>query len=1091
MSSLKPNKFQQLVIAAKGNVLVNASAGSGKTSTMIRKIMSLLIDEHADIKKILVITFTVAAAAEMKQKLVNEIYKSSRQGSAQFATLQKQLENVPFANISTIDSFCYGIFRKYFALIKRDPSCVLLDPDDASNILKDTIDRVCEEYIAGNDAAFFDLAKHFTESRRLDKLKDAIKKIYYFITKREDFDLYRKEVLESEENEKRIADYFRAYLDKEIARLSGEASNYMRWAENDAEEKRRAYNFYCGLEKTKNVAEPITCLESFLNVCAEGSAVYNSIKYKKKIEDKKAFYILFSDAENEFKPYYECLKKPYDNSDTKKLVEATLKVQDEYSSYKAKKNLVDLDDLKHYALEILKDGKAREEIRNSFDYIFVDEYQDTDYLQEKMLGQISKNDNVFVVGDIKQSIYRFRHAEPKIFQQRMRQYDSLKTGQNIPLSTNYRSDQRVLDFVNDVCKEIMTDAFCGIDYQSTSMLTAGKTFEKVSEEPPCAVYTYTDNGDKHKRKGYYSVKNEIIDKEEELEGVFIARKIKELVNNLDIFIPEKGKRKVEYKDIAILGAKRNIFKERGILDALDKAGVPYNLDESEKKRDPDREVLVDFLRILTNMAQDIPLANVLCSKLTDFTTGDLLKIRRESAQVTFWQSFVGYSGDDALRKKIDEFLTFLNTYRFKMSYMKVSDLLVEAMSRGYDAYLLSKGEQCIAKINSFINFIAARKENDSVEEFIEYYDNSYDGNKTSVDTNAVTITTIHKSKGLEYPIVIIAGADSKINTDQFKEKFLTDNDFGIAVKRFDDEAYRVEDTFATKVFRLKLLAEARQEHARLFYVGVTRAQNHLIVTGEVPKKNDKQYDVSEANSFMDFLLYAKQQNANLDACFRDMETDIEAPAAPKKEEVCAKSPDLSALDEKYKYLAETKHAAKYSVSEIVDNDDNKVKKLFERTDAITGINYHAVMQYIDFKATTKEAIEREIVRLVEENVLTEEEANSLDIGLLERVMNSEIMALARENKALREQPFMLYTDTIGGEKLTDKVLVQGVIDLLILDDDVTLVDFKVSFGDPNYLKEKYSAQLNLYSEAVEKIMKQKVGRKVLFNILKGETVTVE
>lgn len=1088
--SSKPNEGQQRVLDAKGNILVNASAGSGKTSIMIDKIMQLL-SEGKDIRKILVMTFTVAAASEMKVRLVKKIYNEIRQNNSKSSILLHQLNNIPFGNICTIDSFCYGIFQKYFALIKRDPSCVMLDPSEGAIIIDEIIDSVCEEYITDNDQQFLTLSRHLSQSRKLDELKNIVVMLNNYLSSQNSTETFIKEVLLNEENTKRnVTDYFKEYFYRRVATLIDNTYVYLQKvkAENILSEFEQAGNILKQLlvaQNTPDIEDAMYALD--LACIASTVKKYTGINIK---EDIIGYYTLLKEAKEEFKNYYDSykLQNNYCNDENKKLIEVVLKVRDSYLSYKVKRNLVDFGDLKYYTLKIMDNEAAREEIKASFDYIFVDEYQDTDNLQEAMLKAICKDDNVFVVGDMKQAIYRFRYAEPKIFNSRMRVYENLHNGENIPLSINYRSDKRILNFVNQVCNEIMTLDFCDIDYKKDGALFAGKDFGEVSVEPACSIYTYINDTVKAKKYGYYSVKEDNTEEETQIEGEFIAKKIRELIF-VNISDGDGKTRKAEYKDMAILVRNRSILKR--IFGGLDKADIPYNLDGDTIEKDVDREVLVDFLRLLTNMAQDIPLGNVLMSRMFDFELSELLQIQKENPKPTFWEAFTTFSGNQNITDKIQNFLNSLEEYRFKASYMKVSDLLVDVMAKGFDGYLLSKGKRAIENINSFVHFITGKPADESVEDFIYFYENTYKGNKVSCENNAVTITTIHKSKGLEYPVVFLAGCDAKAvgGGNQSAPKVLCDKDLGIAVKRFDDDNYSATETFATLVYRLKALQEERQEMARLLYVALTRASNHIYITGKIAKE-EKTKDLFKANSFMDLLLYVKQNNGAFASYWNDITLNdiiIKEPALKIKDE--PEEINLQNLDIEYPYDTSTRSHAKYSVTELLHNESSDVKKLFAASDIDTGIGYHTVMQYIDYNATDTESIIAEIARLVESKLLTAEIAKALDTQTIKRIMNNDIMKLARRSKCLREQPFMLYTDCIDGHnKLTDKVLVQGVIDLLIVGETVILVDFKASFGDPKYIKEKYSRQLEIYAQAVEKVFKLKVDKKILINIIKDFAV---
>jgi ATP-dependent helicase/nuclease subunit A len=1090
MSSIKRNEAQQKVLDSRGNILVNASAGSGKTSVMIDKVMQLLLG-GVDIRKILLMTFTKASAAEMRERLIKKIYENIRENSSSSTILLNQLDNLPFGNICTIDSFCYGIFQKYFALIKRDPSCVLIEPAQSNLLLLEIIDNVLEEYINSDDKDFLILAKHFSSGRRIDDLKDTIIYLNRFVNSQKDMDHFVNTVLTDEYISKAVFVYFKKYFDRRVAELINSTYIYMRIVLNEkyTEEYNQTKEILDSLQQVKDSEDIKNAMILLINTCNYKTTLKNKdIELK---EERKDYYDCLKDAKNEFIEFLEEFinQKEYCSNESKKIIEVLFKVRNLFLDYKVKHNVVDFGDLKYYTLKILESDTAKEEIRENFDYIFIDEYQDTDDMQEKILSSICKDDNVFVVGDMKQAIYHFRYAEPEIFNNRMRSYDNLKKGENITLSVNYRSDGEILKFVNVICNEIMTLDFCDIDYKNQGALAAGKEFEKVNDQPICSINTYVEGKSNEDKSGYYSVKEDIIEEDTYIEGEFIANKIKELADNVEIS-DKDGKRKVEYKDIAILTSRRSIWKR--FLTELDKKGIPYNISDKLKKKDEDRELLVDFIRLLNNMAQDIPLGNVLMSQMFNFTIEELLTIEKENKQSNFYQSFITYMGNENLMLKIDNFKKEMEEYRFKSSYMKVSDLLINVMSKGFDAYLLAKGKAAIEKVNSFIHFISGVPQNDNLEDFIEYYENTYEGNNMVAQNNAVTITTIHQSKGLEYPIVFLAGVDTSTvgggNVNQ--TKIFTDKNLGIAIKYFDDDKCIINDTFATAVFKLKIKQEERQEMARLLYVALTRAKNHLYISGKVPN-NVKTKDKFKANSFMDMLIFVKQNNGGFGKYWEDIVIAESTVVNQKESIVNQENIDLSSLDVGYKYGISTHSPAKYSVTQLLHNEDNEAKKLFASTDIDIGICYHTFMQHIDYNATDMHKINIELDRMVSERIFTPNQVESMDKNILLNILNSEIIELARNSKCLREQPFILYTDTIENNNMKQgKALVQGVIDLVILGKEAVLVDFKASYGTPKYLIDKYSRQLDLYAEAVEKVLKYKVGKKVIFNIIRGFAVDI-
>ncbi|MFA6866740.1 MAG: UvrD-helicase domain-containing protein [Clostridia bacterium] len=1076
------NNEQIKVLTTQGNMLVSASAGSGKTSTVIQKIMDI-ISKGVDIRRILIMTFTKAAANEMKERLIGEIYRKVRLNDANSTVLLNQLNNLPFSNISTIHSFCYELYKKYFAIIKTDPSSEMLDESQSANILEQTIDEIVEDYIAANDQDFLELANHFSRTRKLDDFKDRIRRLNSFLGNIEDLQLFQKN-MEDGTHTKRCMDFMNGLIDENTIEIVTITREYI-----------YVFDELSYAEDLENAMKNLGICDKILNINSFEDKInllnyLNLSRIKSKGKEITEYYNLIKGQKETLQSILDLGTSENNYADANKMFEVTIKVRNSYMDYKKKHNTVDFDDLGYYSLKILENENARKEIKESFDFIFVDEYQDTNYAQEKMLGLIASEDNVIVVGDPKQAIYQFRGAEPKIFIDRMHIYESMPIGSNIYFTQNYRSDKEILPFVNNIFDEIMTQKYCGIDYKNQSELQGGVDYGKVNDLEKCVIYTYQKDADKEKTEdapnGFYSVKDAIIENKVNIESEFIAGKIIEMANKKLLGLRDNEVRPIKYSDIAILVRTHN--QEDEVVSCLKQHGIPVNHKCNGGDILPEREVLIDYLRLLNNINQDIPLANVLLSPLYDFDNSELMEIHNSNRKLRFAEAFLQYTGENKIQLKRDKVVDDIKTFRFQSAYKPISSLIVDIMAMGgYDSYLMTKDKAVVENINVFLENLSGCDYDNNLDDFLFYYDNLYRGDSLTFDNNAVIVTTIHQSKGLEYPIVFLPMTASSLGHIDNSDKLYFDRDLGIGVLDFISDEYKTNDNIATFASKRKKEIKNKQELGRLLYVALTRAKNHLFVIGK-ETKGDKV--LKKIDSFMGFLEYTKERNANFSKYWQEIDIS-QINYDSKQEQISEMKVDLpinlDSLQWEYPHINSVAQPAKYTVSQLIA-DDNQAKKIYTSTSPLLGIAYHTVMQYIDYNCTTANDIKKQLNLMKENQIIDDEMLKLIDIDLMCKVMQSEIIKLAQISKVYREQPFMMYTNeqTLG----EDKVLIQGVIDLLIVNENTTLVDFKLSNGNPNYLKNKYKSQLDLYAKAVEMTMKIPVKRKIIYNILLGEVIEI-
>ena len=1080
---------QESVLKGNGNMLVSASAGSGKTAVMVEKVMRL-IEDGTDIRRILLMTFTKAAASEMREKLVKKMYEAIQKNNS--ANVRKQLVNLPFAHIDTIDGFCFFLMKKYFNIVGCDPSVVAGETSVMKLAENECLDKVLESFFAQSDEDFIKTADYFRKNRNYDNFKEIILQIKEFASTRPDKEAFYDKCVNGDRKETEI------YYVKHKKLIIPYYIDNLRKLINDCE----AWNFYTNVPCYKEAEQLLTAtleaqtaeqfFQSALRIqmpnkigktyVTKGAIDEETADFSKVVSDTIKSFV--KECEEEYALYIQ-KEESQQFIIRKKLIEVCRALETEYANFKKRRNLIDIADATFYTLKILNNEEAKEEIKNSFDYIFIDEYQDTNYLQEMLLNGISA-ENVFSVGDVKQAIYHFRAAEPKIFMDRGAIYESGEKGKNYFLNTNYRSCSEILDFTNRVCDRVMIKQFCNIDYKGTARLNYGETVKNLGNEQAVKVYVKKkEKTVKESAKGVYSVREAEIEEEDSFEADFIASKILSVKGTL---IECEGKiREADFGDMAVLLRSGSQFVP--IIKAFKKYGVPYYSLKDTGLVFPEREMLVDCLRVILNADDDIPLYSICAGPIGGFTVAELVYLRgrnsSECRKKTFWETLNLYKGNPNLENKIQTLLDFLERMRTRSAFLSTSEMLDEILGHNLDVYLSGKNPDALRELNGFISYVSSLGADGDIAEFIEFYDTSYKGNTPPVKENSVVLMTMHGSKGLEFPIVFLPFQDKQ--PSGYSSEIELDGELGLAVKLFSDEDKTIKDTFEARVLRMKCKDEDRQERARLMYVAFTRAKNYLYVSGEETKIPNNVFDGA---SVLQWIMFASSGDGKIQSLIEEMPEPTEI--LEQTQEIKEKEFSPQGLDVTYRYENDTKKPAKYSVSEILRKEDSYGHNPFvydKNTDAITlGVAVHTVMQYIDLSLDSEQEIVEAVENLRQEGRLTEEEAKAVPINKILCTLRSDVIEEARRNVCKREQPFIMYVPVFGTEQ---KVLVQGVIDLLIdKGDSYVVVDFKTGSSNAEKLKERYSKQLELYAEGVEKILRKPVSEKIIYGVMTGTKVVL-
>nr|MDE7215776.1 UvrD-helicase domain-containing protein [Clostridia bacterium] len=823
-------------------------------------------------------------------------------------------------------------------------------------------------------------------------------------------------------------------------------------------------------------------------------------------------------------------------------------IADAYSSLKRKDNKMDFADLEYYAVKLLRNDEMANEISRKYDYVCVDEYQDVNAVQEYILNRVSNGKNLFMVGDVKQSIYQFRMTDPDIFLKKYKSYrENSNLGSPHSLNKNYRSGREVIDFVNAVFNNIMTEETGGVDYRRDSQLSLGNTDYEEQRDDPVRITSFSKSRSELDAPigadGVYSVRDSLALEKDNVyaEGVYIAERIAALVGREKIQVSSDGKmvyRPVKFSDIAILCPKRSDGVEK-IVNVLKSVGIPVDsANIVNEKFNPCVALIVDFIKVLDNHRQDIPLTAILTSKVfSSLSYSDMAQIKKQYREEKFFCDGVEkYAKEktDGIALELAKFFSMLDKYRFAAGFMSVSNLIRRIMAdfdlRSF-AIAAYGGESAYAGLERIVGKLEGKPYNSSIAKFTEAAENADDFGSVSGDTSVqgdfVKTSTIHASKGLEYPIVFLVDLAKQVNmTDITSAPVVYDKRYGFAIRNINDLERSYDDSLPMELIKVAKSKDIIEEYMRLFYVAVTRARNKLYLTATSSGEFGEKY-VNKPKSMWDWLNnVAFEEPSFMDKYYFHPE-DLECENAIEEYKDTARlSVDAERIKEfekmltkEYAYSQATKTLVKYTVTSVnneyyesryekggVLTDSESLVELAKNSDseekeelsacADEGIAYHRVLECIDYDCYTLTDVENNIASMIEQGLLTEEQRKAVDGASVLECLQSQVMSQARKYPHYREKQFMLNlpADEILDTTIKDKVLLQGTIDLFIngraQGGENILVDFKFSSKSVNAIKERYRRQLELYARAIEECLGEKVDKRIIFVLGRNIEITV-
>lgn len=1038
---MKWTEGQQEAILKKGkNMLVAASAGSGKTAVLVERIRRMVMEEQVPLESLLVVTFTNKAAAEMKEKIVASLSEEIAKNPEDSSFLRQQLNSMYRANICTFHAFALSIIRRYYYIIGAEPGFQVSD-EAANEIMKaDAADRLFEERFQQDPQPFAAFLDRYSKGRSFDGVKKMIIGAYEKAMSVPEPEIFLKDCGTPQiPGKDRFADssvgrmvlqeieirftaalegyrgVYRMLLDHALEKLAAKEKQEMEYAEALL----RATESKDLDAVARLLAEPVS---SRLAASKEEKECYSEIKDSVKQLRARAGKYIRSVRSDFFAYGWELYLEELSETAgyTAYFCDLIRHFGRLYAEEKKEKKQIDFSDIEHMALEILKEESVAAEYRNQLSYIYIDEYQDSNLIQEALIDRIRREDNLFMVGDVKQSIYKFRLAEPEIF---LGKYERYRRGEEeksvkVDLNVNFRSKQEVIDSINGVFFASMKG------YDEEAALHAGiRTAEpEASSGLPTELHLLYDD------ESGEELPDEIAEmKNTEREAHIAADLIRKAVGTPVYDVKKELWRPLEKRDIVILmrGVRNTAEVYQEVLSEKD---IPCYMDENDGYFDTiEIETFLNLLKVIDNSRQDVPLISALYSPIFGFSAEELAMIRAEWKRGAFYKAFERFadtslaSGPEecgSLRRKCRKVRESIRRFSSCAAWMPLSDFLWMLMQEtGYYTYAggLPAGKQRQANLRTLADRAASFTEgrSGSIYDFLRYIENlrqrrvpTGQTKLLSENDDVVRIMTIHKSKGLEYPMVILAGLGKRFNYSKDRGMALLHKDIGIGLDFVNPEQHLRKKTLLQKLIAAKMDREAAEEELRILYVGCTRAMDKLVLLGTSRKKEGElsvyEYmdpkDLLAASSYLDIVMPAvwKQPSAETGRIRTVLHgaRELAESAASQKNEVTEELLyQISKYEEnpvseafyheidrrfryRYPYEKELEMKSKYSVTELSDSQYTanlpessealKPSKPFaleissgsllpnfaagtrKLTSAQIGTAYHSVLEHLDF-----------------------------------------------------------------------------------------------------------------------------------------------
>lgn len=1208
MGERKWTEQQRSAIDAHGGtLLVSAAAGSGKTAVLVQRVIERLISDdpeiHCDADRLLIVTFTRAAAAEMKERISAELQKLIVL-SPWDLQLRRQIILLKKAQISTIHSFCSQLIRDNFYRLNISPDFRIADNSELKIMRDECVAEVLEKYYAAGDSVFLELAEQLIGEKNDSDLSELIKNLEYYISSCP------------------FPDQFLSWL--ENAYNAASPKNTI-WAEATFDYVRAAVDYACKYNRIScDIASgDEKLIEKYLPSFEQDAAALDKIDAAINAHDWDALYIAAQNAD--VAPLGRTTRLPFEAEIAKsaraivkdtfedirkavisdreifvkeieftgKMVRKLAQILRDYMNLleerKAKRKILDFNDLEHHCVKLLiqkkpgidddivfsanKDYSGAYQktdvalyVTECYDEIMLDEYQDTNSVQSLIFAAIARNPNssdkyaltdgvnMFMVGDMKQSIYRFRKAVPELFMDKFRRYTPYRSDTPdypalITLGANFRSRPEVTECINFIFRSLMSEKMGGVCYDESQELIARATYPE-SDDMTAEIH-FISRPQKHPLTS------------SQYEAEYIADMIESmLASGFEVTDKATGRlRRADYSDFCIL---RRSMSGKGddYVNSLEKRGIPaWMSSDGGLLATDEANVILSFLRVINNPLLDIPLMCVLMSPIYAFTPDELAEIRLKERQAPLYGAVMSMARDG--NEKCAAFLNSMDKFRLLSATMSADKLIEEIYySTGYMAAVRSmpNGEIRLGSLRLLQEFAADCENSGSfgltsfistVDRMLEQGEDLPGASGVTEGSNVVRVMTIHKSKGLEFPICIIAGLGSQFNKDGDVAGVMTHNDLGLGMKMKENSIYY--ETQIRRAIINQAYLESLSEEMRVLYVALTRAREKLIMVctprsvnsciksaamavcdGEIPP-----FALAQCNSFAAWLMMAtirhpdggeirayadlgvdvvKGDNSHIKvvlqtAADEDSDDEIEDDAPYETQEIPLANPDSDIMAQiearlQYKYPHEELIGVptKVTASELTKQEHSGdsislMRPSFMMRGGLTpterGKALHKYMEFANFHAAAEKP-EDELERLQESGFISEIEASAVDIDKVKTFFDTMKPMLDNADEIIREREFSVKLDAEHAKLVTEvdtdeAIVLEGECDcVLVYNDNSVIIDYKTDrIGDPNRLVEHYATQLRLYRYAMEKVLSKPVSKIYLYSFYLDKLIEVK
>lgn len=1069
---------QSAAINSAGNTIVSASAGSGKTSVMIEKLVNSVVN-GVDLDDVLAVTFTKKAAAQIKEKLRDALIARVGESDGEVRDrLKIQLSRIPTANISTIHSLCGRLVRTYFYALDCDGGFDIIASDDAQakELKSRALENLFERYYDENNADFILLLKCLTKKRSDENIKKLLSTAH-------------EAVRSAAHYERLLADAEKIYCPEGFDTVCAELGKIYsaRFARLKEAVDDFAKDFVIG-GKAEVYAAILDEMRDSLEYCvgADPFAPLPPLNTTRKPTDKLDDKI----AGERFKVFREYINAKYkkvraglSDRDTEyerfinsgRLAVAfshiLLQFDAEYAAIKREENKLDYNDLEHLTLRLLSDESLRGEISGKFAYVYVDEYQDVNPVQEEIISKLGGR--VFLVGDVKQAIYGFRGSKSRFFADKFASFEQ-SGGSALRLSSNFRSSDGVLDFVNSLFSQAMRSDNCGFDYSEDSFMRAGGLYPRG--DGGAVIHIFGDDEQDLADMGVYSVRGDKRGAKLTREGLAVLSVVEKELQS-ERFDLKTGKYvPVQAGDICVLTRKNKNDSVEGIVRALESAGYPVSgAQDSNICTSPEVRQILDILSLIDNAEQDVPLVTALLSPVGGLTEDELGTIRiafkREKCAFRvccekYRQTFRG-----EIAVKLERFYERLDELRSLSQILSAGELIDKILSdSGLEAKYGSGGG---VKLRNIMRLSAEGPDLTLAAFLRKLKAGGFNvSSPAAAPSDSIKIMTMHSAKGLEFPIVILADICRTFAGAEYSEMPF-DESYGFAPKSYDTEKMLVSDTVLRRLAKVRSDREELKNELNLFYVACTRAMCRLHVMA----KNVVEYNRVNASAAKRYADVFDMSRFTIEPILPHPITD---PFDGFEPVILKPEPELTGM---LSANFMKPYAHEQSVDLPVKSSASAILKMYEKeplyathelyggegeTGTERGTAYHRFLELCDFSVRTAEGIKKELLDFAERGRISPEQIDLLVPEELAEILRMPVFADLDGAQLFREQEFLcrLPANEIMETEASDGILVQGAIDLLAHGDfGWRIIDYKYSRKGDEALKSDYARQLDLYKKA--------------------------